>query len=110
MTGNYEFTYQSSKQKLVLLGCKGLVLLLMVSSLHTIGWADWADLQDKLTSVGTVFGTIWMYANLAEVKVEVQELFVPSGQVYKCTEFLFIGLAFHIGDIGWTIYQIYLLS
>jgi len=91
MPGNYEFGYQSTKQKLILLGLKVFVAVLTTQFFYSLGWVH-SELQDKLHSIAGIICGFWVYTNLLKVKIEVQELFVEPIE-FEGTEFIFVGLA-----------------
>ena len=91
MTDNYEFRYQSTKQKVILFALKLLVMLMIFQAVHSLATGFDVTLEDKLSSAGGVFIGFWMYVNLLRVKIEVQELFVPPVNILHGKEFLFVG-------------------
>lgn len=109
MTKQYEFSHQSIKQKLVLITFKLMVLLLLGYSIYNLGWSS-TSLQDRIADVGSILIWFWIYSNLMQVKVEVQELFVPPFNIKNGAEFLVIGAVFSTTDTLWTIWNIIQLS
>lgn len=109
MPKEYEFSYQSTKQKAVLIFLKLFVAFLLGSFLYSLGWVD-NDNHSKLVSVSSVLTAVWIYSNLLRVKVEVQELFVEPPDILFAKEFMLAGFLIGLGTMGYTIYQIYLLS
>ncbi len=102
---SYEFGYQSKKQKLLLLSLKAIVLLLLMSNLYWLGWNEGSTI-DKLANIGGVLIWFYVYANLLQVRVEVQELFVPPFNIAFAIEFLLIGAIFSTIDTTMTINNI----
>lgn len=109
MPSEYEFSYQSTKQKLVLIVLKLFVLSMLANFLYNLGWVD-QDNHNKFTSLSGVLTAVWIYTNLLRVKIEVQELFVEPPDILFAKEFMLAGFLIGIGTTGYTIYQIYLLS
>ena len=92
---DYEFSYQSKKQKAVLTGLKIFVGLLMASAFHALGWMDQSG-SGKFLSAGTVLVCVWAYGNLARVKVEIQELFIPPFDNLHTVELMLVGAALQL--------------
>jgi len=93
MAKDYEFAYQSTKQKLILIGLKLLVAGAIGLFLYSIAWPDQLGLDNKLSLIGCIFIGFWIYANLSRVRIEVQELFVEPIDLMHTAEFMFIGVA-----------------
>lgn len=109
MNKNYEFGYQSTKQKLTLLGLKLLAAFFIGSNFYFLGWGD-SKTVEKLNTICGILVGFWIYANLLRVKIEIQELFVPPIDIFHAKEFFLVSFTIGLGTMGYTIYQIYLLS
>ena len=109
MREDFEFSYQSPKQKILLIILKLLTFLLIVFSLYTLGWSD-ESFDEKISSAGGVFTGIWVYSNLLRVKIEIQELFVPPFNILHAKEFLIAAFAISIYSLVQTILNIIRLS
>lgn len=106
MNNNYEFSYQSPKQKIILLLARGIVLLFLIDSLYSLGWQNDLTWHEKLVDVAGVFMAFWAYSTLLQVKVEIQELFVPPANFSHAKEFLFAALILYISDTIRVCYNI----
>ena len=91
MTKEYEFAYQSPKQKLVLLGLKLLVAGFIIMFIYSLGWQD-IEQYEKLKSISGIVFSFYAYSNLLRVKVEIQELFIPPIDILFAKELIFISL------------------
>ena len=94
MPKNYEFSYQSRSQKLVLWGLRCLVAMSIASNLYYLGWLD-VTVSEKLRALGGGLIGFWAYVTLLGVKVEVQELFVLPFNFFKASEFLISGIVLY---------------
>lgn len=105
MTKTYEFGYQSPRQKAILLALKTVVLLLTAQSFYSLGWQD-ELLPEKLRSISGVCIGFWIYLNLAAVKYEIRELFIPPMDITRGIEFMIAGLLLGLYDTFQTIVNI----
>ncbi|XOV89781.1 MAG: hypothetical protein ACFHX7_07815 [Pseudomonadota bacterium] len=96
MPGNYEFRHQSPRQKVVLYGLKGFVLVLLSFSLYSLVSGTDDSPRSQISGIASVFTSFWIYANLLQVKVEVQELFVPPMNIQHGIEFMLIGFVLYL--------------
>ncbi len=90
MAKNYEFGYQSRKQKLILLSLKVFVAMFIASAIDSLAFADLA-VEEKYGHIGGVCIGFWAYSNLCRVKIEVQELFVPPYDNMHMFEAVIVG-------------------
>lgn len=96
MGKEYEFSYQSPKQKAVLGAFKAVVALLTAFALYRLGWVESGDPEDKFNALGTALVGFWAYANLLRVKTEIQELFVPPADIEYAKEFMIAGFVMYM--------------
>ena len=99
MSDNYEFSYQSPKQKITLLVAKGIVLLLLGDSLYSLGWQSEQPWHDKLVSIAGVLMAFWAYSTLLQVRTEIKELLVPPANFSHAQEFMLAALAIYVFDM-----------
>jgi hypothetical protein len=84
---DYEFGYQSTKQKLILNLIKLLVLVHIGFGLYYLGWTN-DPMEENLRSASSVVGGFWIYFHLLRVKTEIQELFVMPIDFLHAKEFM----------------------
>jgi len=109
MSKKYEFGHQSTRQKVILIGVKFFVLLLLAESIYSLGWHT-ESLQERISATGRLLIYFWLYTNLMRAKIEIQELFVPPIVQKNGVEFLLFGAIFSTIDMFWTIWNIIQLS
>jgi len=109
MNKKYEFGHQSTKQKVILIGVRVFILLLLAQAIYNLGWQA-ETLQEKIGAIGNILIWIWLYTNLMRAKIEIQELFVPPIVQKNGVEFLLFGAIFSTIDMFWTIWNIIQLS
>ena len=105
MDKNYEFGYQSKKQKAILLAARLVILAFMADSFYSLGWLD-VSLEEKLKSIAGASLMVWMYLNISSVKIEIKELFVPPFDINRGLEFMFLALSIYVFYTLRTIFEI----
>ena len=93
---NYEFRSQSLKQKSILMGIKMFVIIGVSLAIYTLATTAPNEASVSVTRAANIFCGFWLYANLLQVKVEVQELFVQPFNIKHAIEFLAISLVLHV--------------
>lgn len=98
----YEFDGKRLQRRLVALGSRALLVAVIAIGLARLIWTTPEDLQEVLRGLGTTLVPLWWYLNLAAVRFDPSELYVPPAQVTAGAEFLLVGLGcFLAGFLLW---------
>lgn len=90
---NFEFRRTSVKDKVILYGVRGVVMGLIFLAIGSLATQD--SLVYQIRATANICICIWMYCNLVQAKVDIQELFVPPFNIRHGLEFLAIGGILH---------------
>lgn len=91
MSNAFEFRHQSLWQRSVLIGLKAIVLGGLSLAIYSLAMSNQTTPGSLLRSAANIYVSFWLYANLLQVKVEVQELFVEPMNIRNGLEFMVLG-------------------
>lgn len=82
----FEFRTQTNSQKFTLYLLRAIVLGLIASSIFFYDSNKLGGTNGLLNTIGGVMVGIWIYSNLLQAKIEVQELFIPPYNLNNAPE------------------------